>query len=748
MEGLEAMGVPNVSIEGLIAQARELAELKQSLGIPQFAQALPSPPREHRVVAGSVGAPPVLPRELPKSASAAAAVRYKVADDNQVLEDTLKPLAAEEDAARADLRPITPSRTLKDSLAFSRWRVARSKVTTQLFKKQSIAEIVDEALRRKEQLRRGQLRERNIVLAPKSPPLTPLSPKRLVLKKAATASLAVTRPKLASQAPSWHTMNPRSKMAADTFDTVHRKRVAAAHVSLTRSASEGRFANDPSSREFNARLRDVRHNRYFVADKLTKAKTYNTGPIVVAQKEVYVNTIAAVWTISKSIFGKRAHSLLFQGRSGYFDTEEKLLKCIDLDWSLALETHTTDIYLDQMGGPDEANAILNVFRQHNQAVYSIYDFYCTLGKSDDICHMWKPAFTRFGKDLSFEDKDSKTRGPNDIAKLWKLLNSEPTESQNFINRCEWLQCLVRLASMKYLPAEQQTGLASAVPGSVAEALRKFITHDMMTRVDRRSLADTNLFRENMCYVEDVDVVLKQWDPSLRAIFNAYAYGDGTMDDIFSTEMMSYEEWCNFVLDMELYDAIDFTSREASLTFVWARLREIDERPTKAKSRMMQLSFEEFLEALIRVASLKVIPLDDEVEEAGCEDAGELMSHLLDQPKAERDARLQAHLCDWDDPLVQPIFHLLEGLIQYLVRVVSGGEKRVTAGIARRYKEEWDQGNKREKLKRSLQGIFTQKKVEPIDPNKEKSEEQKVMASLFGCVNGGKPLQDGTDPSWN
>ena len=531
-------------------------------------------------------------------------------------------------------------------------------------------------------------------------------------------------------------MKAPAKMAADNFDSVHRRRVAAAHVSLRKSASTGRFPTDPSSREFNARLRDVRHNRFYVSEALTEMKRYDTGPIKqIVKEEAYVNTVAAEWTILKSIFGKRSHSLIFSGRSGYYDTEEKVLKCIDLDWSLALETHKTALFLEQQGGADEANACLAILRQYSHVVYSVYDFYCTLSKSDDICHMWKPAFSRFGADLSFEDKESKTRSPNDIAKLWKLLNSVPTEDQNYINRSEWLQCLVRLAQMKYIPADQMT----AVPNSIAEALRSLITVDIMPRVDRRSLADTNLFRENMCYVEDVDAVLKQWEPSLRHIFNVYAHGDGTMDDIFNTEMMSYAEWKNFILDLELYDAVDFTAREASLTFAWSRLREIDERPTKAKSRMMQLSFEEFLEGLVRIASFKVIPLDEEVDEAGCEDAGELMAHLLDQPKAERDARLHAQLCDWDEPLLQPIFHLLEGLIQYLVRTVSGGEKKVTAGIARRFKEDWDQGPMREKRKRTMQDIFTQKRVEPIDSTREPTDEQKVMASLFGCVNGTKPL---------
>ena len=51
-------------------------------------------------------------------------------------------------------------------------------------------------------------------------------------------------------------------------------------------------------------------------------------------------------------------------------------------------------------------------------------------------------------------------------------------------------------------------------------------------------------------------------------------------------------------DLDLLHVVDFTAREAACAFSWSRLRQIDERPVKAKVQLTQLSFEEFLEALV------------------------------------------------------------------------------------------------------------------------------------------------------
>ena len=619
----------------------------------------------------------------------------------------------------------------KPGMSLNRWKAASTAKFSAKMRNAAIRKIAFQAKLARER------QERRAAPAPgrKGKELTAAlgrSVKQTILMK---SSGLVARPELVNQSPSWHKLTRSEKEAAESFDAVHRKRVEAAHKVLQRSksAAASMLPTDPTSRAFNARLRDVRLNRFHVVQTLEKVVIETKVRQKSPEREAYVNDMEANYTIPKSIFAPRAYDGNRQSDHAYYDTDEKLRQCIDLDMILCLSTHRMDTFIEQQGGTDEADACRTVLGDYASTVYGVFDFYCTLSKCDDICHMYAPAFKRFIADTQFEDKSSETCSPNDVTKLWKMLNTDPTESANYINRYEWLQALIRLAIMKYCPGT-----------SVSLALKKLLNLDIMKRVDRRALHDLNEFRKTFCYVQDVDEVFLAWEPSLRNLFKVYALGDNVIDEIKSTELLGYDEWMNFVLDMDLYDAIDFSAREASCAWSWSRLREIDERPVKAKIRYTQLCFEEFLEALVRLATFKVIPLDDEVDVAGCADAGELMLQWRDMPKTERDETLMQSVVDWDDHLNQPLFHLLEGLILYLVYIVAGkGATKITGKDAARYKQGMDanSGAEREKLRAKARACFVAKPVEPVDDTKTITEDQKIMASLFGCVSGKMPEFD-------
>ncbi|KAL3907462.1 MAG: hypothetical protein SGPRY_010160 [Prymnesium sp.] len=74
---------------------------------------------------------------------------------------------------------------------------------------------------------------------------------------------------------------------------------------------------------------------------------------------------------------------------------------------------------------------------------------------------------------------------------------------------------------------------------------------------------------------------------------------------------------------------DFTSREMMLCFVWSRMRVFD---MSNKAAINQLHFEDFLEALVRVAATKTLPTDEHLFEAGFDDAGEFFLTLSADPK--------------------------------------------------------------------------------------------------------------------
>ena len=84
----------------------------------------------------------------------------------------------------------------------------------------------------------------------------------------------------------------------------------------------------------------------------------------------------------------------------------------------------------------------------------------------------------------------------------------------------------------------------------------------------------------------------------------------------------------------------FQTREGTLCFVWSRMRVVDEKSAHGKARLTQLAFEDMLEGFVRVATMKALPTDAEVAEAGKPDAGEFLIHLRAQP-AVYDAFLEA-----------------------------------------------------------------------------------------------------------
>ena len=73
---------------------------------------------------------------------------------------------------------------------------------------------------------------------------------------------------------------------------------------------------------------------------------------------------------------------------------------------------------------------------------------------------------------------------------------------------------------------------------------------------------------------------------------------------------------------------------STLAFVFSRLRCVDELAERGKRRMHNLSFEDFLEALVRFAYRKALPTGAEMQERGSAHAGEFLADLADEPEAE------------------------------------------------------------------------------------------------------------------
>ena len=103
------------------------------------------------------------------------------------------------------------------------------------------------------------------------------------------------------------------------------------------------------------------------------------------------------------------------------------------------------------------------------------------------------------------------------------------------------------------------------------------------------------------------------------------------------------------------------------------MRVVDEASDASRRRMVHLSFEDFLEAIVRMATMKALPFDDEIAEAGCADAGQLILELQRHPDTY-EAFMRDHAQAWDEAPRQPIDRCVDHLLSLIVHTVEGSVK--------------------------------------------------------------------------
>jgi hypothetical protein len=239
-----------------------------------------------------------------------------------------------------------------------------------------------------------------------------------------------------------------------------------------------------------------------------------------------------------------------------------------------------------------------------------------------------------------------------------------------LNRYEFLQLLVRIAIIRYVLTRQ-------IP-DVSDALHELFNQVLDQKLDNAVLQDSDIFRKKYCYIRSTTDVLTKYEPSLRVLYNMYAQadqGDGkglNMGIANKKDKISYEEWQRLTRDLRLLDE-SFTPRLATLCFTWSKMRVIDESSLKGRAKLLHLSFEDFLEALVRMACMKGLPFDEEIAESECVDAGEFILELMCYPKLY-EAFCRERASGWDEEPLQPVARCLEHLIQVIVRTVEGSTK--------------------------------------------------------------------------
>ena len=125
----------------------------------------------------------------------------------------------------------------------------------------------------------------------------------------------------------------------------------------------------------------------------------------------------------------------------------------------------------------------------------------------------------------------------------------------------------------------------------------------------------------------MDDVLKRHEPNLRRIFATVSGSEGkTVGQEHLLKLCDLTEWRAFMRAMDFIGP-DLTERDAMLCFANARMDVIDGQSSKGAVKETNLTFEGFLEAVVRLSVLKALPTDEEIFVAGFSDAGAFLKHL-------------------------------------------------------------------------------------------------------------------------
>ena len=145
-------------------------------------------------------------------------------------------------------------------------------------------------------------------------------------------------------------------------------------------------------------------------------------------------------------------------------------------------------------------------------------------------------------------------------------------------------------------------------------------------------------------------------------------------------MQNHTEYFNFVHHFDLLDAT-LTRREAAVCFVRSRMAVVNE--LKSRTKLMQLSFVDFLEVLVRSAGAKALPTDDLLHSAYTSAAGSFVLFKKKHPDeyatflSQHAEHRAASADEYGQPPARAVEKLLALLATTVGTAVRGGPTAMT-----------------------------------------------------------------------
>ena len=400
------------------------------------------------------------------------------------------------------------------------------------------------------------------------------------------------------------------------------------------------------------------------------------------------------WDIRNSVWAPRAP---WSDSKAFLDAQEVECRRMSNDWWRACAMGVDDLVakkdddgradLDGNGIADELEELEALLWEMRHLIFIIFMYYTCIG--NDISFLYLNQWSQLVDELQIANNKSKFLKKSDTDRLFIAVDTQAAMKQQAImakanplmtkaqiamadhddlkkkvlSRVEFVVALVHIAILKYVVTKK-------IP-DVSEALHRLLEGDIKPLLSSKILEHPNVFRERCCYRRDVDASFKAYEGSLRNIFTAVCITGGRGE---KERHLSLDEWKGLLRGVQLID-VDCSERDVSMCFAWSRMCVVDETSVPGRMRDSHLPFEGFLEAIVRLSTLKALPTDEEIEAYECTDAAAYFIKLRSEEEDRYQQILNSRGNEWGATPQQPIARCVSHVCAMIVRRVeedSGG----------------------------------------------------------------------------
>ena len=384
--------------------------------------------------------------------------------------------------------------------------------------------------------------------------------------------------------------------------------------------------------------------------------------------------------------------------SGFFlDTERCLKKCFLKDWGYttggaALQADKGQRRQMRPFGEkkllkEQLEQIMDTLFDYYPHLMRIFTFYsCTDAATTKCCYgISKAGYTSMLNDSKYDLMDApgpdaaargeiprhaRMRGEDGFDLLWASVNAASANKggdtkRDRLCRSEFMEWICRSAVGKQSPEEMPLNV-------------KWFCEDIISFLGKSENAglifsNANHFRLDACFCKEVNDGLTYHKATLYNLFVTYASDTGISTSFQERDdLMNYAEW------LLLWDHMGFitelTERRVVAAFALSRPLVIDEQ--HAKSLLLErISFEGFIEAFLRIADIKVLPREEEMDEIGVKNASEFMNAKFDEGADQYRAWFESARRAQEDGIVDPIWRRMDHLMLLIAHIMQGSHEK-------------------------------------------------------------------------